>query len=57
MAQEEPLFQSAREKPRGTAANFRTYVPLVREVYSQAPDVTFRLGDDWLFVHKIGINW
>ncbi len=56
MAQEEPPFQSAREKPGGSAPNFRIYVPLVHEVYSQAPDVTFRLGDDWLFVHKVRIN-
>jgi hypothetical protein len=57
MAQEEPAFQSAREEPGGMAPNFPIYVPLIREVYSQAPGVTFRLGDDWLFVHKVRINW
>ena len=43
-------LSSLREKNReGMAANFRIYVPLVREVYPQAPDVTFRLGRELAF--------
>ena len=55
MAQEELPFQSAREIPGGMAANIRFFVPLVREVYSQAPDVLFCLGRDGILFTKLAL--
>ena len=51
-------LSSRREKYReGWPLTFAFFVPLVCEVYSQAPEVTFHLGGGWSLVHKVGITW